>query len=426
MPRAPLAVARRVLTSPWALAVGFVLVHAWLVRDAWWWGRWIFGDVELYEYWARLGLDGGWWPVLDADWVYPVGALVPVTLPALLTSTTAAYSATYAALVVLLDAVALVVLARARPRGVLAAWFWLAFLLALGPITFGRLDGVAAPLILVAVVLASRRPAVATAVATFGAWVKIAPAAVVVSLFTTTRRPWRDVVLPGAVVSAVVVGLALLGGSGTRVLGVFGEQGDRGLQAESVAGTWFSLARLWDPTQAVEYSRSILTYEIAGAPARAVADAMNWALPVAVVLVAGLAWWAARRRPDARSDVFLLAVAAQLLALIVLNKVGSPQFVAWIGPPVAAGIALATRGHGRQWAPPAAGLLVVAALTQVLYPIAYNGFLLGDPWIVVLEAVRNVLVVALLVGAVVRLVRLGLGQPQPTPVVEPSLPRTTT
>ena len=132
-------------------------------------------------------------------------------------------------------------------------------------------------------------------------------------------------------------------------------------------------------------------------------------LPVAVLAIAALSWWAVRRRPEVRTDVFLLSVTALLLSLIVFNKVGSPQFVAWIGPPVAVAIALAGPGARSVWSAPALAVLGTAGLTQLLYPVAYDEFMVGEPWIVLVAAVRNLALVVLLVGAVVQLVRLGRG-----------------
>ena len=414
-PAAPAPAHRRragpaVLRSRWLLALGFVVVHAWLVSDAIGWANTIYGDVTLYEWWARTGLATGEWPVLDFDWVYPAGALVPVTLPALFTSGLLGYEIAWTAMVVLLDAVAVVVLVRATPRGVLGAWWWLAFLLALGPIFLGRLDGVIAPLILVALVLAGRRPALAAAVATVGAWIKVAPGAVVVALAATRRRGtdlWRHVVVPGAAVSVVVVGLAVAGGAGTRALGVFGQQDARTLQAESVAATWFSVARLWDPGVRFEYNEEIFTYEVPGAAAQRLAGVLDWVLPLATLALAALVWWAARRRPGHGGEVLLLGAAALLLALIVFNKVGSPQFVAWVGPPLAAALALSAPGTRRIWAPPAVGVLAVAFATYLVYPVAYGPFLDGEAWMVVVEALRNAGLVVLLAGAVWRLAELG-------------------
>ena len=401
---------RAVLLSPWLLALGFVAVHAWVIRQAITWGYTVYGDVTLYEWWARHGLATGQWPVLDYDWVYPAGALVPVTLPALVTGGLLGYEIVWTAMVVALNAVATVVLVRSAPRGVLGAWWWLAFLLALGPIFLGRLDGVVAPLILISLAVAARRPTFATAVATAGAWIKIAPGAVVVAL-AATRARWRDivrqVVLPGAVVSVVVVGLALAAGAGQRAFSVFGQQEARTLQAESVFATWFNVARLWDPSVRIDYNDVIFTYEVQGDAARQVASLLDWLLPVAVLLIAALTWWTARRRPDHAGDVMLLSTAALLLSLIVFNKVGSPQFVAWIGPPLAAAIALAGPGTRRLWGPPAVGVLLAALGTQIVYPVAYGEFLAGQPAMVVVEALRNLALVVLLVGAAWRIVQLG-------------------
>jgi len=107
----------------------------------------------------------------------------------------------------------------------------------------------------------------------------------------------------------------------------------------------------------------------------------------------------------------LLGAAAQLLALIVFNKVGSPQFIAWIGPPLAAAIALAGPGTRRLWWPPAVGVLVTAYATWLIYPMAYGEFLGGDPAMVAVGALRNLALVVLLAGAVWRIVQLGLRDP---------------
>ncbi len=403
--------ATHVLSSWPALWVGFALAHAWIILQAWVFGGQILGDVNLYEWWVRNGMDAGWWPVFNYDWVYPIGALAPMAVPALLADSTNGYYWVWMGLVTAVNAVAVLLLGRARPHGRAAVWFWLAFLVALGPIWIGRLDGLLAPIILIALLVAVRRPALAMTLATVGAWIKIAPGAVALALAATASGAkgfFRNVVLPGAAVCAVVVGVAFAGGGQDNVLDVFGEQGDRQLQVESVAATPFTVARLWDSSIQVEYDDVIYTYEVLGAGPDAVAEALDIALPVAAVLIALLAWWAARRRPDLVGDVLLLCAAAELLALIVFNKVGSPQFIAWIGPPLAAAIALGSRSQGtrRTWFLPALGTLLVARLTMEIYPIRYGEFLGGWPFATSVGALRNALLVALLVGAVVRLVQV--------------------
>ncbi|ACZ29260.1 hypothetical protein Xcel_0221 [Xylanimonas cellulosilytica DSM 15894] len=401
------------LLSRWGLVTAFVLVHAWVVLSALARSGEIFGDVSLYHWWAQRGLSTGWWPVLHEAWVYPAAALVPVTLPALGTSGFVQYATVWSAMVIALNAGAVWLLARAERPGRVAALWWLGFLAALGPIWLGRLDGVAAPLILATLLLAHRNRAVATAVATLGAWIKIAPGALVVALAATSRSVRdlvRQVAVPGAVVSVVVVGLALAGGAGERAWSVFGEQSDRTLQAESVAATWFSVARLWDPSVRIEYNDVIYTYEVVGDAANTVGHLLDVALVIAVVVVGLLAWAATRRHPELAQDVLLLSAAATLFALVVFNKVGSPQFVAWLGPPVAAALALAGPRLRRVWLVPAVAMLGVGMLTQVLYPLAYGYFLDGTPWMVGVAAVRNVAIVVLLGGALWRLVQLAASQ----------------
>lgn len=414
----PARAVARVLLSPWAIAVVFLAVHAWLIQEAWKWEPQIFGDVGLYEWWVREGLAADRWPVFDYAWVYPVGALLAITPPGWFTQSPEEYKWVWLGLVVVLDAIATVVLVRARPRGPLGAWFWLLFLLALGPIFLGRLDGVIAPIILIALVLSARHPAVAMGLATLGAWIKIAPGAVAVAIAATTRN-WtdfaRNVVLPGAGVTALVVGWALVMGSEGRVLDVFGEQSDRALQVEAVAATPFLLMGLNNPTYDPAWNDVIFTYEILGEAPGAVAEALDVVLPLVVLVIAALAWIAVRRRPERAQDVLLLTAAAELLALIVCNKVGSPQFIAWIGPPVAVAIAQfgnGTRAAARTWLPPALGMIVTAYLTYQIFPVKYGEFLGGFPEMITVGAVRNGLLVALLLGAIVRLVQIAAAGPR--------------
>jgi hypothetical protein len=58
----------------WIALVGTVLIPT----QAFW-------DVDLYRWWMWQGLHQGVWPVLDGDWVYPAGAVLPMLLPALST-----------------------------------------------------------------------------------------------------------------------------------------------------------------------------------------------------------------------------------------------------------------------------------------------------------------------------------------------------
>ncbi len=391
-------------------------VHAWTALLG---VRWLrqesFFDVELYRTWVLDGLVHSSWPVLDVDWVYPVGALGPMLVVAPWAGSPGGYALAWAVLVTALDLAAVLLLLRTTPHGEVAVWWWLAAIVALGPVGMGRLEGVAVPLTVVALTLAARHPRTASAVLTVGAWLKVAPGVILLALAATSRRVWRDVVTPAGAVSGGVVVLALLGGAGMRVAGFLMTQTDRGLQAEAVAATPYSLSRLASPAVRAELDRALNTYEMVGADTTGLVRALDVALPVGIAAVTWLTWRAARasrgadhlgERPPAdpsptdrptreavRSPLLLGALALTLI-LVVLNKVGSPQYVAWLFPPVV--VAVATRGRHRAWRVPAMVVLVTAALTQWLFPFGYPAFLEGAEPLVLVGASRNLLLLGLL------------------------------
>src|SRR5690606_13883778 len=125
-----------------------------------------------------------------------------------------------------------------------------------------------------------------------------------------------------------------------------------------------------------------------------------------VALLAILAVGAIKARRGASFAALLPALSLSLVcALIVVNKVGSPQFYLWIIAPLVMGLAL---DRARWWRIAVLGL-VVAALTQLVYPIVYAGLMLvPNPAVgsVLALTVRNIGVIALFVWALVKLSRV--------------------
>lgn len=403
----------------WIATVGTVLIPA---RAFW--------DLDLYRWWMWQGLHQGVWPVLDGDWVYPAGAVLPMLLPALVDAVgTQPYAVAWSVLVTALNAAAVAVLLRSAGRrpgtGVrgevvrpahdpaVGAWWWLAFVLLLGPVAVGRLDAVVAPVVVVALTVALRRPAVAAALLTAGAWIKVAPGALLLPLVLVLRRPWRDLVLPAAAVCAVVAGVVAAGGGLGHLTSFLTEQGERGLQVESVAATPFVLAGLaggigGEPVRVV-LNDAITTWEIAGPGTAAVAGALGLVLPVALAAVTALLTWVRVRAGERLDTAGFLARGALLVALtlILANKVGSPQFVGWLAGPVVVGLARPGAAGPRSWRVPAALVLLVAALTQVVFPIAYDGITLQQAGPSLVLVLRNLLLVVLVVLVARDLVRTG-------------------
>ena len=391
--------------ATWA---AFAVVHLWLAyvgvvllpAES-------FHDVDLYRWWMYLGTAEGIWPVLDGPWVYPAGAIVPMLLPALGSATsTPAYAIGWCLLVTILDGLAVAALLRRGHRGALGAAWWLASLAALGPVAMGRLDGVVAPLMVAALLAAVDRPRVATALLTAGAWIKVAPGVLLLPLAVVTRRPLRDVVAPAAVVSGVVLAAVAAGGGLADVASFLTTQSGRGLQVESVAATpWVVAGALGGSGGMVQLNEALVTWELTAPGTAATARALDVVLALSVGAAAGLMWWAGRR---GRAGLALLPGCLLLLTLlVVVNKVGSPQYMSWLAPPVAA--LVASRGSGRRrWVAVVAALVLgAAALTQVVFPWGYLDLLTGEPGVSLALAARNVLLVALVAVAAVGLVQAG-------------------
>jgi hypothetical protein len=394
--------------NPWpeivVFGVAFVTVHLVL----WYLTRVVpnqpLGDVTItYRRWIETGQSAHFWVGVDTAWVYPVLAIVPMAAAAL--AGPASIGTGWLLLMVLLNAVAVAVLWRFRAFGVRVVWWWLVFLLALGPIGLGRIDTVATAVALVGVAFVAARPGIASAVFTVGAWVKVWPAALVGVLFVLRRGRRGEVVAGALTVTALVVLVDVLFGGAAHLLSFIGEQTDRGLQIESPLATpflWAAAAHV--PGAAVFYDREILTFEVSGAGTTVVA-ALSTPLMAAVVVVGVVLALLAVRTGARRAQVAPVLALLFVAALIATNKVGSPQYIGWFAVPVVWGL-VAGRGSAWRFLPVAAAMLPMALLTQLVYPAYYDQVLGVQPWILVVLSLRNLLEVAVLVWAVVVLVRM--------------------
>ena len=382
--------------SRFALWAAFLLVHLWLgLLNLHGPGNPI-GDVSwVYLFWMEYFVDNGLLVGIDTQWVYPILALLPMGAAYALGPE--AYTSTWLTLVMLLDLVALAVLTDAgrSDRGHVAGWWWTASLLLLGPVALGRVDSVSVPIAVVAVALLRRHPRVAVVLLAVGAWMKIWPAAIGLAVVVAARSRWQ-VLVAAVVTTAVVVVTALLLGSGSNVFSFVTQQTGRGLQVEAPVSTvYLWLAALHQGAAIVYYDTGILTFQVSGTNATLVASLMTPLLAVAVAAIAVLGIRAQRAGAATRDLLPPLALAV-VTAFIVVNKVGSPQFEAWLVAPVVLGLLL-QRGGFRV---PAVLVLVIDGLTQVIYPYLYDQLLALHPGMLAVISLRNLLLIALLAWAV--------------------------
>ena len=398
-------------TLVWVL---FSVSHLWLaavniiVRPG------TFADVTgVYRYWFAQALSGNVMGI-DESWVYPALAWLPIALSG--AGGLGLYGLVWLLLITLLDGVAIWMLLRRR-QGIMLACVYLGVQALLGPIAVGRLDTITVPLAVLAL-LAVRDRAIVTAgvLLTVAAWIKVWPGVIFLALMVIrTRQWWKRLLFAGLAVSVPVVILSLLAGAGSNVFSFFSQQGSRGLQVESVGATPY----LWMSARGdaeVYFDQEILTYQVVGAGSELIGALLTplLAAAVAAILVLG---WLSNRRGVAPHTVLARMMFALVMALIVFNKVGSPQFVMWLIPVAVALAAVSWRRHFIELTLIAA----VAFFTQLIYPWAYGAVLNASGFGLLLISGRNALEVILLVIAVVSLGRATAAAPAASaPVSQPA------
>lgn len=408
---------RRIPTTltrhPIALWVGFFFVHFVISGVALWGPGYPLGDVTfVYLFWVQHGLEAGIWPGIDTAWVYPIVALVPMVVAYLFGPDF--YVTTWLTFVVIVNAAGFAVMtAFARdPRVARVGWWWLAFLLLLGPVALGRIDAVMVPIAIIGMRVLGSMPRVAAVLLTVATWIKVWPAALIAAIIVAVRERWT-IALTAVITSGIIGIIALLLGAGANVFSFITEQTGRGLQVESPIGTFW----MWDAFVShstrtfVYYDQAILTYQVVGPGSSQAANVMTPLLAIVTAALLVVGYLAIRRGVDAARLLPPLTLAITT-ALILFNKVGSPQFVTWLAVPIVFGLTASLTGRGPSFRVPVVLGLVIAAATQLIYPYFY-GDLLGLNFVMLLGLTgRNILYLVLLIWAVSAIVDATRREPE--------------
>ncbi len=403
------------MTNRVVLWAAFAVVHVGIAVLGFLMPNEPMGDVyRVYEPWSAAAFEGRSIVGVTEEWVYPQLALIPMILAHGPGALVGDYTLGWAVLVTVADAVAFrILLGRGRSHGrTVAAWFWLAAIACLGPVGMYRIDGVTVPVAILGCLWLIGRPWLASVLLAAATWMKVWPAALLAAAVVAVRR--RGAIVGGAaIVSAAVLAAVAAAGGADHALGFVAGQTGRGLQVEApVSAVYLWGALLGAEGSWVYYDQELLTFQVTGTQVDAVITAMTPLLALAASAVAAAGAYKAWRgvRFVALFPVLGLALVT---ALIVFNKVGSPQFQTWLIPVAVFGLVV----DRRRWARPAVLVLAAAALTQLVYPVLYMGVLYPHPLAVTVLTVRNLVLLVLLAWMVVRLARLPVPARSPLPVV---------
>jgi hypothetical protein len=259
-----------------------------------------------------------------------------------------------------------------------------------------RFDLVPAMLAGAAVLTAGRRSAWSGSLTAIGAGLKLWPALMLPTLLLR-KIDRRRALLGFTITGVVIIGTATLIGGFGRLVSPLTWQKDRGLQIESVSATPLVIARLFHRHHV--WSSRVSQYkafEIFGWGVSAMLIFSTVATVAGLVLL-GWLWLRARRLPAATLDVLGWLILATSVVVTITNKTLSPQYILWLGGPLAA-LWIRTPGDP---AVRRAGilLLVISALTQGVYPLTYPALISARGLMPILSttllATRNVLLVVL-------------------------------
>ena len=352
------------------------------------------GDVAYYfrklSQLAEVGLD-------DSLVEYPTPVVWLLELPRVLGGRgETAYLVAFMALMMLLDAALTAWLWR-RGHGsgsTAAALYWTLFIFLVGPLAYLRFDLVPAVLAAAALLLLARVPAVAGGLVAVGAAIKLWPALLVAGLLGPRER--RPAMWWGFVATGVgLVAASVLAGGWRRLFSPLGWQGERGLQIESVWATPTMVNVLAHPGQYVIAMSPYQAYEIFGpgvSTMLVVATAATVLGGLAIIALLVRAW----RSPGHGLRAGAAVMTAVVAIMIVTNKTFSPQYLVWLGGPLA--VLVLARGR-EPWWPRERVLLVLglglAALTHLVFPLFYSwltdaGPGLGRTTLTTVLAVRNI------------------------------------
>lgn len=285
-------------------------------------------DILSYENWAHILSTGHVLPT-ETSWQYPPGAAYVMLLPLIGGGN---YGISFVVTMLVFDLVGLGLVGLLCRRGGRdwGIWVWLLGMPILSLLSVARFDLVPTVIAIAALVVIRVRPVWFGALAGLGASVKVWPIFVLFGEWDR-RRLLRSVVAAVATLALIFLVSQIAFGKQT---GFLTNQGDRGLEVESIAATPWRIREdvAGTPTPiALRFG----TIEIGSDLADAVGKALDGVALLA--LIGAAVWWWFRDRAirSGRTDLedddlardFVFTI---LLLFTVTSRVLSPQYMVWM------------------------------------------------------------------------------------------------
>ncbi|HXD26723.1 MAG TPA: glycosyltransferase family 87 protein [Propionibacteriaceae bacterium] len=390
--------------GPRMIVIGWLITRVLMLGILAGFERFVVGDVFYYHRKINALFTAG----LDRTlYEYPTPVVWILALPyGVSFGSRRGYLIAFIVLMLALDAVFTYALWRSTGRRHdTSIDFWLIFVLLIGPLSYLRFDMLPAVLAGGALLAARHKPWVTGALTGLGAAVKLWPA-LLIGAFLSYRSDRRPVGLAFVIVGFGLALISLIFGGWARLISPLTWQSDRGLQIESIWATPLMLARAASPDQWLVDISQYQAYEIFGPGVDVWIVISNLATLLGLTMIILLTIRAFRHNGSTPVAIGFVVVATVAI-MTITNKTLSPQYLLWLGGPMAALMVL--RPNASVDEQPAinrmAGqLLILALLTQLVYPLFYDGYLgrNGQLMIIlstVVTAIRNLALVVFTVEA---------------------------
>jgi Glycosyltransferase family 87 len=388
--------------GPRMIVIGWLITRVLMLGILAGFERFVVGDVFYYHRKINALFTAG----LDRTlYEYPTPVVWILALPyGVAFGSRIGYLIAFIVLMLALDAVFTYALWRSTGRRHdTSIDFWLIFVLLIGPLSYLRFDMLPAVLAGGALLAARHKPWVTGALTGLGAAVKLWPA-LLIGAFLSYRSDRRPAGLAFVIVGFGLALISLIFGGWARLISPLTWQSDRGLQIESIWATPLMLARAASPDQWLVDISQYQAYEIFGPGVDVWIVISNLATLLGLTMIILLTIRAFRHNRSTPVAIGFVVVATVAI-MTITNKTLSPQYLLWLGGPMAALMVL--RPSASVDEQPAinrmAGqLLILALLTQLVYPLFYDGYLgrSGQLMIILSTGVTAIRNLALVVFAV--------------------------
>ena len=357
-------------------------------------GKWLKGDVDLYNFWAK-GLVKGIFPIDDQMWQYPPLAGVVFAIPQWLFGNALTGFIIFMIIFDLLILITLLITGLNRFKlnssstsinGLSGAWFWILWPILMGPLVLTRFDLVPTFFALLALIVLSNRkirPYLSGFLLGIGALVKLWPMLLFVIYPKNTIKKAST-----SFASTLVLVILFMSTWSVGFTNFLNNQTSRGLQVESIAATPFVLAKLFGAN--VEYPFRYGSLEVQAIYANQIGFLLNLFTLIVFMILFILNY----QNKLNYLNLFDKALVIVMIS-IALSRVFSPQFWVWIGGLAA----LALINKETKLKKVIVLLSISAFVTQLIYPGQYVQLLSGDLFATLLQLMRvSLFVWALVLG----------------------------